>query len=219
VGVTPQVLAQAIRDAVDVYGVHIINVSLGIKKDAPEVREAVSYAQAQGVLVVCAVGNDGPNGAPYYPAAYSTVLGVGSHDEGGAVSDFSHQNGTADNRLKIHLPRTQLNGIDGFTGEFWAIEGQQAGRQGQDQCQYQQQTVAPHVPPKPEEQCTHIQLRPFKTPLIAADFTAGQPPAADEIGIAGQYIPSIPSPIWVWAIIRYSSQVSINSSCLPIPST
>jgi len=96
VGVTPQVLAQAIRDAVDVYGVHIINVSLGIKKDAPEVREAVSYAQAQGVLVVCAVGNDGPNGAPYYPAAYSTVLGVGSHDEGGAVSDFSHQNGTAD---------------------------------------------------------------------------------------------------------------------------
>ena len=95
-GISPQMLAQAIRDAVDVYGADIINVSLGIKKDASELKEAVTYAENKGVLVVSAVGNEGENGDCYYPAAYDTVLGVGSHDKHNAVSDFSQQNGTAD---------------------------------------------------------------------------------------------------------------------------
>lgn len=95
-GVTPDVLAQAIRDAVDVYGADIINVSLGIQKDAQSVRDAVAHAEHQGVLVVSAVGNGGENGERYYPAAYDTVLGVGSHDKAGNISAFSQQNGTAD---------------------------------------------------------------------------------------------------------------------------
>jgi len=95
-GVTPKMLAQAIRDAVDVYGADIINVSLGIKKEDAAVRKAVEYAHKRGVLVISAAGNDGADGAPYYPAAYDTVLGVGSHDKDGKISDFSQQNGTAD---------------------------------------------------------------------------------------------------------------------------
>ena len=95
-GVTPEVLAKAIRDAVDVYAVDIINVSLGIKKDVAAVKAAVAYAESKGVLVISAVGNDGKDGDPYFPAAYDTVLGVGSHDKDGLVSDFSQQNGTAD---------------------------------------------------------------------------------------------------------------------------
>lgn len=95
-GVTPEVLAQAIREAVDVYGADIINVSLGIKKDVAQVRQAVEYAERQGVLVIAAVGNDGQSNQLYYPAAYDTVLGVGSHDKDGQVSSFSQQNGTAD---------------------------------------------------------------------------------------------------------------------------
>ena len=95
-GVTTEVLAQAIQDAVDVYGVDIINVSLGIKKDVEKVKQAVAYAESQGVLVVSAVGNDGADSAKYYPAAYETVLAVGSHDKAGNISDFSQQNGTAD---------------------------------------------------------------------------------------------------------------------------
>lgn len=94
--VSPKVLARAIRDAVDVYGADIINVSLGIQKDAKQVRQAVEYVQKQGALVISAVGNDGADGAAYYPAAYDAVLGVGSHSLSGNVSDFSHQNGTAD---------------------------------------------------------------------------------------------------------------------------
>jgi subtilisin family serine protease len=94
--ISPQVLAQAIRDAVDVYGADIINVSLGIQKNEDAVREAAEYANRQGVLIISAAGNDGADGPLYYPAAYPTVLGVGSHDKNGKLSAFSQQNGTAD---------------------------------------------------------------------------------------------------------------------------
>lgn len=94
--VTPKVLAQAIYDSVDKYGADIINISLGIKKDVHRVKEAVAYANKQGVMVISAVGNDGEDEDYYYPAAYETVLAIGSHDDKGELSDFSQQNGTAD---------------------------------------------------------------------------------------------------------------------------
>jgi len=79
--IPPETLAQAICDSVDTYGANIINISLGIKKDVPEVREAVAYAEEQGALVVSAVGNEGE----------SEDL-----DKRGKVSDFSQKNGTAE---------------------------------------------------------------------------------------------------------------------------
>lgn len=87
--VSPGILAQAIRDSVDVYGADIINVSLGIHKDDTALFEAVEYAEEKGVLVVAAVGNDGVNGKPYYPAAYDIVLAVGSCDAEGNKSEFT----------------------------------------------------------------------------------------------------------------------------------
>lgn len=87
--VRTEVLARAIRESVDIYQADIINISLGIQKDDPQIREAVEYAYEQGVLVVSAVGNSGPEGNPYYPASYDCVLAVGSHDEHGEESDFS----------------------------------------------------------------------------------------------------------------------------------
>lgn len=93
--IPPETLAQAIRDAVDVYGASILNISLGIKKDVDAVRNAVEYAEKKGVLVVSAVGNEG-SGDLFYPAAYETVLAVGSHDRNGNVSNFSQRNGTTD---------------------------------------------------------------------------------------------------------------------------
>ena len=94
--VSPDVLAQAIRDSVDKYGACIINVSLGIKKDDPVVKEAVAYVQKQGALVICAAGNSGDSEDLYYPAAYDGVLTVGSHDKHLNVSDFTQKNGTVD---------------------------------------------------------------------------------------------------------------------------
>lgn len=87
--VQTEVLAKAIREAVDVYQADIINISLGIQKDDDGLKAAVEYAFEQGVLVVSAVGNDGATGMPYYPAEYDCVLAVGSHDENGEESDFS----------------------------------------------------------------------------------------------------------------------------------
>ena len=94
--VSPDVLAQAIRDSVDKYGACIINVSLGIQKDDPAVKEAVAYVQKQGALVICAAGNSGDSEELYYPAAYDGVLTVGSHDKDLKVSSFTQQNGTVD---------------------------------------------------------------------------------------------------------------------------
>ena len=82
-------LALAMRESIDLYGADIINVSLGIRADEPALREAADYAEQQGVLVVSAVGNGGPEEPPCYPAAYETVLAVGSCDKNGAASDFS----------------------------------------------------------------------------------------------------------------------------------
>ena len=87
--VSPDILAQAIRDSIDVYQADIINVSLGIQKDHPALRDAVAYADSEGVPVISAVGNGGIAGKPYYPAAYDTVLAVGSCDRNGKVSSFS----------------------------------------------------------------------------------------------------------------------------------
>ena len=96
VSAAPEVLAQAVRDSVDQYGARIINVSLGIRKDDPALRDAVAYVQERGALVISAVGNDGESADLYYPAAYDGVLAVGSHDRVDAVSDFTQRNGTAD---------------------------------------------------------------------------------------------------------------------------
>ena len=94
--VPPETLAQAIRDSVDKYHADIINISLGIKKDVPQVRKAVAYAREQGALVISAVGNEGESTQLFYPAAYEGVLAVGSHDKDFKISDFSQNNGTAD---------------------------------------------------------------------------------------------------------------------------
>lgn len=91
VSASPELLAKAIRDGVDIYNGNIINVSLGINKDDDTVLEAVEYAEKKGVLVVSAVGNGGEEGKPFYPASYNTVLAVGSCDKDGNKSKFTQK--------------------------------------------------------------------------------------------------------------------------------
>jgi subtilisin family serine protease len=88
------VFAQMIRDAVDIYHCHIINLSVGLILDKPSIREAVAYAEENGVLVVASVGNDyaADGDFMYYPAGYDTVLAVGSvNRDHTAISDFSQR--------------------------------------------------------------------------------------------------------------------------------
>jgi len=56
-------------------GVRVINMSL-VGPPNPLLGRAVAAANARGVLVVAAVGNDGPAAPPAYPASYPGVVAV-----------------------------------------------------------------------------------------------------------------------------------------------
>ncbi|MBR5509735.1 MAG: S8 family serine peptidase [Lachnospiraceae bacterium] len=90
----PEMVIRAIYDAVDLYGCHVINIS-GSLPDSGELEDAVAYAEDQGVIVVSAAGNQGDSYKKdkiYYPAGYDTVIGVGTVEEDGTVSDYSQKN-------------------------------------------------------------------------------------------------------------------------------
>jgi hypothetical protein len=62
----------------------VVNISMAGPPNAI-LEEAVRRAVARGVIIVAAVGNDGPAAPPRYPAAYPDVIGVTAVDAGGVV--------------------------------------------------------------------------------------------------------------------------------------
>lgn len=91
-GPEPARLAEGIRWAAD-QGARIINVSMSVEADLPEVRSAVDYATSLGALIVASGGNrstaDSLADTPRYPAAYPGVLAVAAADRTGRVTDSS----------------------------------------------------------------------------------------------------------------------------------
>jgi subtilisin family serine protease len=81
-------VAAGIRYAVD-HGARVVNLSLGQSEDAQVLADAVSYAEAHGVLVVAAAGNAGGT-APSYPADYPGVLSVAASDGNDARFGWSN---------------------------------------------------------------------------------------------------------------------------------
>lgn len=61
-------------------GCRIINISL-VGPENALVQRAIIAAQAQGIVFVAAVGNDGPASPPSYPASYENVLAVTAVDK------------------------------------------------------------------------------------------------------------------------------------------
>ena len=87
-------LAQMIRDAIDVYDCQIINLSAGLASDIESVCQAVEYAKEKQVLIVASAGNDYAESGEvkHYPAAYKSVIAVGSlKEDGTTISDFSQR--------------------------------------------------------------------------------------------------------------------------------
>lgn len=112
-------IVRMIRDAVDVYDSQIINLSAGVSRDVPALREAVAYAEQQGVVVVASVGNRHRT-APeltYYPAAYETVIGVGALRQDGQAASFSQRNG-----VTLAAPGEALQ-VLGLRGESTTASG------------------------------------------------------------------------------------------------
>lgn len=79
-------VAQAVRFAVD-RKVDLICMSLGSPRPSAAVHGAVQYACDQGVIVVCAAGNDG--GPVNYPAGFDETVAVGAVDKNGEICRFS----------------------------------------------------------------------------------------------------------------------------------
>ncbi len=82
------IIAEAIIYAVD-NGADIINLSLAGPSPSFLLEDAVAYAAESGVVVIAAAGNNGTEGA-WYPAAYPSVIAVGSVEKDLSVSSFSN---------------------------------------------------------------------------------------------------------------------------------
>jgi serine protease len=69
-------VADGIRYAAD-NGADVINMSLGSSSGSTVERDAINYAAAAGLVIVCAAGNSGQNGVDY-PARYPECIAVGA---------------------------------------------------------------------------------------------------------------------------------------------
>lgn len=72
-------------------GADIINMSWGITNESQALHTVITEAANKGCILIAAVGNDG-NTTVQYPAMYDNVIGVGSTDKSGYLSDFSQRN-------------------------------------------------------------------------------------------------------------------------------
>lgn len=90
-------IADAIYDAVDIYGCDVINMSFGMQQSltSTTLQLSIKYAQQNGCILVASAGNDG-NSTVYYPAKYDGVIGVGAVDKNNQLSRFSQKNNTVD---------------------------------------------------------------------------------------------------------------------------
>src|SRR5471030_1365727 len=77
--------------AVD-HNADVINMSFSTMQPSAALEKAISYANSKGVICVAAAGNDG-QAEVVYPAAYSTVIDVGSTNNDGVRSLFSNFGG------------------------------------------------------------------------------------------------------------------------------
>lgn len=100
---TTRDLAIAISAAV-AAGARIVNLSLGSLNEDARVTSAVADAAARNVLVVAAAGNDGPSGAPKWPAFSDLTLAVTALDRDGNPA-ASGQRGTY---IDIGAPGTAI---------------------------------------------------------------------------------------------------------------
>ena len=91
-------VAQAIRDAVDVYHADVISMSFlfdanGSAASLDLLKSACEYAYGKGVILVAAAGNNAAQGSTLqYPAAFDCVIGVGAVDSNRQVASFSARN-------------------------------------------------------------------------------------------------------------------------------
>jgi len=88
-------VARAIRFATE-QGVDVINLSLGLPQFSMAIDRAVLRAEAAGIVVVAAAGNEGTDNPPYFPASSPATISVASVASGDVKSDFSNYHKSVD---------------------------------------------------------------------------------------------------------------------------
>jgi subtilisin family serine protease len=81
-------ILRAIYYAAD-HGANVISMSFEISQSSPALQAAIQYALSKNVVVVAASGNDGQQ-ILVYPAAYNSVVGVGSTSNTDSKSAFTN---------------------------------------------------------------------------------------------------------------------------------
>lgn len=97
-------ILRAVYYAVD-HGARVINMSFSTPDSSRELQRAIDYAYRNKVIVVAAAGNEGLQ-ARMFPAGFSSVIPVGSVDNGDLRSGFSNYGGASG--VRIALPGESL---------------------------------------------------------------------------------------------------------------
>ena len=97
----------------------IINMSFGTTAYSPSLAQAISDAQAAGIIVIAAAGNHGANTASIdYPAALNNVIAVGASDGDNALTDFTSRGDGID----VLAPGEKIWSYGAFAG-LQALDG------------------------------------------------------------------------------------------------
>jgi minor extracellular protease Epr len=108
----------AIIEALDwmaASGVPVVNLSL-MGPDNDLLTQAIRAAAQRGLVLVAAAGNDGPGGAPAYPAAYPEVIAVSAVDSRGRPYARNNRGGY----IYVAAPGVDVWGADARGGlAFW----------------------------------------------------------------------------------------------------
>ncbi len=81
-------IIRAIYYAAD-HGANVISMSFEISQSSPALQAAIQYALSKNIVVIAASGNDGQQ-ILVYPAAYNSVVGVGSTSNTDGKSAFTN---------------------------------------------------------------------------------------------------------------------------------
>lgn len=88
-------IASAIVWCVDT-GANLINCSLGGPSRSKAISDAIAYAVKNGVIVVCAAGNEGRDNSVGYPGGDPRVIAVGAIDKNNKIAPFSSRGAEVD---------------------------------------------------------------------------------------------------------------------------
>lgn len=197
-GCPSDMMAAGIRWAVD-HGADVINMSLGGPTLPLVERQALDYAEQQGVVIVAAAGNGSAfvgGSSLDYPAKADTVIAVGALDLAGARTRYSNYGAHEHDGLQIMAPggdlHADLNGDgnpDGVlqsTYAFSCLGGPRDYTQFADCFFHGTSMATPHVSGTVAllfSRFPDLTPRQVRSVLACAAIDAGPPGVDEEYGV------------------------------------